>query len=176
MQSYLDYKDYYDRKTKAEPMKENDFCFSLQPKADHQDTKNSFRDYRWGGPYIVQKASPNNNYFVRKIKTNKAQILHRIRLENFVPNKPLTDTYRNEELQPDEDTKIPQDDLYTLTWEADFGKSISELADNTSTNVSARPQHSDSESSGETITTRVQAEQINQVVMTSLTSPHTVTR
>ena len=34
MQSYLKYKDYYDKKAKAAPLKVNDYCFVLQPKAD----------------------------------------------------------------------------------------------------------------------------------------------
>ena len=36
MQSYLKYKEYYDRKAKAAPLNENDFCFILQPEADNQ--------------------------------------------------------------------------------------------------------------------------------------------
>ena len=35
-QSYIKYKEYYDRKAKAAPLKENDYCFVLQPKTDHQ--------------------------------------------------------------------------------------------------------------------------------------------
>ena len=36
MQSYLKYKEYYDRKAKAAPLLQGDFCFILQPLADHQ--------------------------------------------------------------------------------------------------------------------------------------------
>ena len=43
MQSYLKYKDYYDRKAKAAPLKEKDYCFVLQPKADNQASKIPFR-------------------------------------------------------------------------------------------------------------------------------------
>ena len=39
MQSYLKYKEYYDRKAKAAPLKRNDYCFILQPIADHQGSK-----------------------------------------------------------------------------------------------------------------------------------------
>ena len=35
MQSYIKYKKYYDKKAKASPLKEKDYCFILQPKADH---------------------------------------------------------------------------------------------------------------------------------------------
>ena len=80
MQSYIKYKRYYDKKAKASPLKEKDFCFILQPKADHQGSKIPFRDFRWIGHYLVEKFLPNNNYIVRKLNTNKTQILHRIRL------------------------------------------------------------------------------------------------
>ena len=35
MQSYIEYKRYYDKKTTASPLKEKVYCFILQPKADH---------------------------------------------------------------------------------------------------------------------------------------------
>ena len=35
MQSYIKYEKYYDKKAKASPLKEKDYCFILQPKADH---------------------------------------------------------------------------------------------------------------------------------------------
>ena len=120
MQSYLKYKEYYDHKAKAAPLQEKDYCFVLQPKADSQGTKIPFRDFRWIGPFVVQKVLPNNKYKVRRLNTNKTQILHRIRLKKFVPNTPLEDKYKEEKLQLDEEIVIPQDDLYTISWEADF--------------------------------------------------------
>ena len=122
MQSYIKNKEYYDRKARAAPLKEKDYCFVLQPKADHQGSKIPFRDYRWVGPFIVQKVLPNENYIVRRIKTNKTQILHR--LTKFVPNQPLEDNFREQPLQPDEEIVIPQDDLYIITWETDFGAQL----------------------------------------------------
>ena len=124
MQSYIKYKEYYDRKAKAAPLKEGDYCFVLQPKADHQGSKIPFRDYRWVGPFIVQKPLPNENYIVRRLNTNKTQILHRIRLKKFVPNQPLEDNFREERLQPDEDIIIPQDDLFVITWDTNFAEQL----------------------------------------------------
>ena len=124
MQSYVKYKEYYDRKAKAAPLKENEYCFVLQPKADNQGSKIPFRDYRWVGPFVVQKVLPNENYIVRRINTNKTQILHRIRLKKFVPNQPLEDNFREQQLQTDEEIVIPQDDLYVITWETDFGEQL----------------------------------------------------
>ena len=124
MQSYIKYKEHYDRKAKAAPLKENEYCFVLQPKADNQGSKIPFRDYRWVGPFIVQKVLPNENYIVRRINTNKTQILHRIRLKKFVPNQPLEDNFQEQQLQPDEEIVIPQDDLYVITWETYFGEQL----------------------------------------------------
>ena len=124
MQSYIKYKEYYDRKAKAAPLKENEYCFVLQPKADNQGSKIPFRDYPWVGPFVVQKVLPNENYIVRRINTNKTQILHRIRLKKFVPNQPLGGNFREQQLQTDEEIVIPQDDLYVITWETDFGEQL----------------------------------------------------
>ena len=67
---------------------------------------------------------PNENYIVRRINTNKTQILHRIRLKEFIPNQPLEDNFREQRLQPDDEIVIPQDELYILTWETDFGEQL----------------------------------------------------
>ena len=50
--------------------------------------------------------------------------MHRIRLKKFVPNQPLEDNSREQRLQPDEEIVIPQDDLYIITWETDFGEQL----------------------------------------------------
>ena len=121
MQSYIKYKKYYDKKAKASPLKEKDYCFILQPKADHQESKIPFRDFRWIGPYLVKKVLPNNNYIVRKLNTNKTQNLHRIRLRKYNPEKPPEDNHQETQWQVDDNIVVPQDDLYTIALEAEFG-------------------------------------------------------
>ena len=121
MQSYTKYKKYYDKKAKASPLKEKDYCSLLQPKADHQGSKIPFRDFRWIGPYLVEKVLPNNNYIVRKLNTNKTQILHRFRLQKYNPEKPPEDNHQETQWQVDDNIVVPQDDLYTIAWEAEFG-------------------------------------------------------
>ena len=138
MQSYLKYKDYYDRKAKAAPLKEKDYCFVLQPKADTQASKIPFKEYRWIGPFVIQKVLSNDNYIVRRLNTNKTQILHRIRLKKFVPNAPLEDKYDGEKLQPDNEIVIPQDDLYTISWEVDFEYDLFEPRKENWTDVATR--------------------------------------
>ena len=138
MQSYLKYKDYYDRKAKAAPLKEKDYCFVLQPKADSQASKIPFKEYRWIGPFVVQTVLSNDNYIVRRLNTNKTQILHSIRLKKFVPNAPLEDKYDGEKLQPDNEIVIPQDDLYSISWEVDFEYDLFEPRKEDWTDVATR--------------------------------------
>ena len=111
MLSYLKFGDYYDRKAKAVPPKEKDYCFILQPKADSQASKVLFRDYRWIGTFVIQKVLSNDNFIGHRVNTNKTQISHVIRLKKFVPNTPLQDNYSGDKLQPDEEIVIPQDNL-----------------------------------------------------------------
>ena len=121
MQSYIKYKRYYNKKAKTSPLKEKDYCYKLQPKADHQGSKIPFRDTRWIRPYLVEKVLPNNNYIVRKLNTNKTQILHRIRFRKYNPKKSPEDNYQEAQWQIDDNIVIPQDHLYTIAWEAKFG-------------------------------------------------------
>ena len=74
MQVYIKYKAYYDRKANSSKLKQADYVFILQPKADHQGSKIPFTDFRWIEPYITEKVLPNKNCLVRKIGTNKTQI------------------------------------------------------------------------------------------------------
>ena len=91
MQAYIKYKASYDKKANASKLKEADYVYILQPKADHQGSKIPFTEFRWVGPYIVEKVLPNNNYLVRKIGTNKTQLLHRMRMRQFTPRQPPAD-------------------------------------------------------------------------------------
>ena len=85
MQAYIKYKAHYDKKTNASKLKEADNVYILQPKADHQSSKNPFTEFRRIGPYTIGKALPNNNYLVRKNGTNKTQVLHRMKMRQFTP-------------------------------------------------------------------------------------------
>ena len=88
MQAYIKNKAYYDKKTNASKLKEADYVYILQLKADHQGSKIPFTEFRWMGPYIVEKVLPDNNYLVRKIGTDKTQVLHRMRMRHFTPRQP----------------------------------------------------------------------------------------
>ena len=117
---------YYDKKANASPLKEKDCWFILQPKDDHQGSKVPFCDFRWIGRYLVEKILPNNNYIVRKLNTNKTQILNKISLRKYNPEKP-EENYQEAQWQIDANIVIPQADLYTLTWEAEFGEHLFDI-------------------------------------------------
>ena len=126
MQSYLKYKAYYDKKAGANPLIIGDYCYVLQPKADTQSTKIPFRDFQWVGPYIVIKVLENNNYIVRRLHSNKSQILHRIRIRKFTPREPIIEKEQEENLESDDSVEIQQDDLYAIAWASDFGDHVFE--------------------------------------------------
>ena len=65
---------------------------------------------------------PNNNYIVRRLGTNKTQLLHRIRLRKFTPQAPLADIFvRETDWQKDDQMPITNDDLYAQSWNTNFG-------------------------------------------------------
>ena len=127
MQSYTKYKRYYVKKTKAWPLREKDYCYILQPKADHQRSKIPFRDFRRIGPYLVEKFLLNKDYIVRKLNTNKTQISHRIRLRKSNPDKPPEDNDQEARWQIDDNIVVPQGDLNTIAWEAEIGGHLSDI-------------------------------------------------
>ena len=98
----------------------------LQPKADHQGSEIPFTEFRWIGPYIVEKALTNNNYLVGKLGTNKTQVLHRMRLAIFTPRQPIPDVQTtSHEWKPDPQVIIKHDDLYARAWESEYETPIS---------------------------------------------------
>ena len=69
----------------------------------------------------MEKVLPSENYIVRKLNSNKTQFFHRIRLRKYEPNTIIRDNKPEGNLQPDNEIIIPQDDLYVITWETNFG-------------------------------------------------------
>ena len=62
---------------------------------------------------------------VRKIGTNKTQILHRMRLHQITPRQPIPDTpVTPRKWQPDPEVIIKHDDLYARAWECESDKPI----------------------------------------------------
>ena len=125
MQAHIKYKAYYDKKAIASNLKQSDYVYIQQPKADQQGSKIPFTDFRWIGPYIIEKVLPNNNFLVRKGGTNKTQFLHPMRLRQFTPHQPIPDTpVTPREWQPEPEVIIEHDDLYARAWECEYDKPI----------------------------------------------------
>ena len=125
MQAYIKYKAYYGKKAKASKLKEADYVYILQPKVDHQGSKIPFTEFRWIVPYIIEKVLPNNNYLVRKIGTNKKQVLHRMKMRQFTPRQPPADiTVKPQDYKSDREVSLHHDDLYARAWEYDFEQPI----------------------------------------------------
>ena len=59
MQAYIKYKAYYDKKANASKLKKADYVYVLQPRADDRGSKLPFTEFRWIGPYIIEKVLPN---------------------------------------------------------------------------------------------------------------------
>ena len=101
--------------------------YVLQPQADRQASKISFADFRWIGPYIVEKALPNRKYLVLKLGTNKTRILHRMRLRLFTPRQPITYVQTtSHQWKPDPEAIIKHDDLYARPRESEYKTPISD--------------------------------------------------
>ena len=93
----------------------------MQPKADHQGNKIPFTEFRCIGPHINENVLPNNNYLVRKIGTNKTQVLHRMRMRQFTPRQPPADiTVKPQEYKSDPEMSLHHNDLYAGAWEYDY--------------------------------------------------------
>ena len=91
LQAYIKYKAYYDQNANASKLKEADYVNVLQPEVDHQGNKIPFTEFLWIGPYVIEKLLPNINRLVRKVGTNRTQVLHRKRMRQFTPHQPPPD-------------------------------------------------------------------------------------
>ena len=121
MLSYIKYKRYYDRKADATPLKVNEYCYVLNPKADNQSTKFSFNECIWTGPYVIVKVLSNNNYTIRKLGTRYTQTLHRIRLRIYKPDRCLPDvTVKQTDYRPDPDVLVQHNEWYAKACESNF--------------------------------------------------------
>ena len=127
------------KKPNASKLKEQQNAYVLQPKADHKGSKIPFTDFLWIGPYLVEKALPNNNYLVQKHGTNKTQVLHRMRLRLFTPRQPLADIQTtSQEWKPDTEVTIKHDDLYAGAWESEYETPIFDNDQHEPSNANSR--------------------------------------
>ena len=113
------------KKVKTSKLRQADYNYILQPKADHQGSKIPFTDFPWIGPYIIEKVLPNIFYLMCKIGTNKTQALHQRSLRQFTPHQPTPDIpITPREGQRDPEVIIKQDGLCARAWECGYEKPI----------------------------------------------------
>ena len=125
MQAYIKYEAYCDKKAEASQLKEAEYVYVLQPRAYHQGIKILFTEFRWIGPCIYEKVLPNNNYLVRKIDTNRTQMLQRIRMRQFTAHQPPPDIrITPQKWKPDPEVSLKHDELYARVWECEYEKPI----------------------------------------------------
>ena len=105
------------KKANASKLKQADYVYNLQQKADHQGSEIPFTDFQWIGPYIIEKVLRNNKDLVRRIGTNKTQVLHRTRLRQFTPRQRIPKLQiTRREWKPDPEVIIKHDNLYARAW------------------------------------------------------------
>ena len=68
---------------------------------------------------------PNKIFLVRKIGTNRTQILHRMRPRQFTPRQPVSDIpVTQRDWQRDPEVVITHEDLYARAWECEYDEPI----------------------------------------------------
>ena len=139
IQAYIKYEAYYDKKADASKPKKANYVYVLQPKADHQGSKIPFTEFRWIGPYIIEKVLPNNNSLVRKIGTNKTQVLLRMRMRQFTPFQPPADIrVKPQEYRPEPEVCLNHDDLYARAWEYDYEQPVFDAENNNAASLNSQ--------------------------------------
>ena len=83
-EAFHKYRNYYNRKTSAQPLKIGDYVFLLNPKCHIQSDETQFGTLLGNGPYKVTK---HFNYIVHKTGTLFDQWVHRTRLRIFIPHE-----------------------------------------------------------------------------------------
>ena len=82
----------------------------MDPKVDTQ-AKITFPEFRWNGPYKVEKVLPKNNYIVRRLRINKTQLLVIIQLRRPTVTAPLAKNFvREADWQKDDHITVTHED------------------------------------------------------------------
>ena len=116
---------YYDKNANESKLIEVEYVYVLQLKADHQGSEILFTEFRWLGPYIIEKVPPNNKYMERKIVTIKIQVFHCMRMRQFIPHRPPPDIrITPQEGKLDPQASLKHADLYARAWECEYEEPI----------------------------------------------------
>ena len=85
---------------------------------------------KWISSYAVEKTLEIEKFLVRKIYTNKTQLLHPIILRNYTTDTPSEDSYTKEKFPTDDNGINLQDNLYSIIWEAQSNPSFLDEPEN----------------------------------------------
>ena len=106
-------------------MREKYYVYLLNTEADHQESKIPFKDFRWIGSYIVEKALTNDNGLVRKVGTDKKQVHHCMRFRQPTPRQPKPDVQTTpREKNPDHEVIMKPEDLFARAEECEYKRPI----------------------------------------------------
>ena len=110
--NFIRYKEYYDQKAKATPLRLHTYCLLLNPRLDNQQQKMNKMQPKWLALYRIEKKMANENYLIRETNTNNTQIVHRMRLRPYNPNHKITDLSDIKKENFQQDPKFPQEYLH----------------------------------------------------------------
>ncbi len=123
LSAYAKYRDYYDKKEKAAPLKLHSYCSILHPLLTTQSDKMPNLKSKFVLLFRVEKVLSYSNYLIRRVGTNYTQIVHRIRLRPIKPHYTVQDF---DEI--DDQNFIPDPTLKRLSQEPEiFDKPTEEL-------------------------------------------------
>ena len=109
-------------------------CISLTAESRSSGDKFPLTDFKWIGPYVIEKVLPNNKYLVHQIGNNKTQVLHPMRMCQLTPHQPPPDIrITPQEWKPDPEVSLKHDDLYARPRECEYEKPIFDAEKNNAT-------------------------------------------
>ena len=89
--NYIKHKEYFDQFAKANPLKLHSHVLLLNPALDTQKQIMDKMEPKWLALYRVEQIFSDQNYLVRRVKTNHTQNVHRIRLKPIIPREEVLD-------------------------------------------------------------------------------------
>ena len=89
--AFVKYKNYYDRKAGAAPLRLHSYCLILNPHLADQRMEMNKMDSLWWPLHRIEALLDNNNYLVREVNTKYTRILHRIRIRPVIPQYAVED-------------------------------------------------------------------------------------
>ena len=91
LDSYQRYRNYYDQKSAAQPLRKHTHCLLLNPRLTTQRDFTQKSVQTWLPLNRVEQVLTNSNYIIRRVGANYTQCVHRIRLRPLKLENPPED-------------------------------------------------------------------------------------